>query len=97
MTLVQKRLWLSNQATINKTGADDCKCSSCSMAAAIMKEEEEEEEEEEKELEARRRLCRRVALYCVDQVRYLPGLHRRYGDRLDEAQMGVTSALDNVG
>lgn len=91
MTLVQKRLWLSNQATINKTGADDCKCSSCSMAAAIRKEEEEEEGEEKEQ--ARRRLCRRVALYCVDQVRYLPGLHRRYGDRLDEAQMGVTSGL----
>lgn len=32
----------------------------------------------------RRLICRRVALYCVDQVRYLPGLHKRYWDRLDE-------------
>lgn len=41
---------------------------------------------EEQEEEERRPLCRRVALYCVDQVRYLPGLHRRYWDRLDEAR-----------
>lgn len=34
--------------------------------------------------EERRLVCRRVALYCVDKVRYLPGLHRRYWDRLDE-------------
>lgn len=25
-------------------------------------------------------------LYCVDQVRYLPGLHERYWGRLDEVR-----------
>lgn len=28
-----------------------------------------------------------VALYCVEQVRYLPGLRERYLDRLDEAEL----------
>lgn len=26
------------------------------------------------------------AMYCVDQVRYLPGLYYRYRERLDEAR-----------
>lgn len=36
-----------------------------------------------------RPLSKTAALYCVDQVRYLPGLHKRYWDRLDETQREV--------
>lgn len=32
-----------------------------------------------------RPLGKEKAMYCVDKVQYLPGLHKRYGARLDEA------------
>lgn len=39
-----------------------------------------------------RPLGRELLMYCVDQVRYLPGLHKRYWERLDEASMAAVSS-----
>lgn len=33
-----------------------------------------------------RPLGKEVAMYLVDQVQHLPGLHKRYWERLDEAR-----------
>lgn len=60
--------------------------SEAEAAGVALAKEEKEQKEANKGHDGSSSLNQRVALFCVDQVQYLAGLHARYWGRLDGAR-----------
>lgn len=84
--MVEKRKWIMNDAAVEeemkKKRAEDGEV--VGLRDFLMEEAEGKSDWDKKLTE--RPITKEIALYCVNRVRYLPGLRKRYWDRLDEAR-----------